>query len=90
MKWARETLGAAYQQLLEDDAEGLQMNLLSNGRDKMGLTLLFACLHGASRCADLLVKQGAMQDEDVVICCKMLSSLTPITVAALLSHWEVV
>jgi ankyrin repeat protein len=31
-----------------------------------------------------------MQDEDVAICCKMLSSLTPITVAALLSHWEVV
>jgi ankyrin repeat protein len=83
-------LGEAYQHLLEDDAEGLEMSLLSNGRDEMGLTLLFACLHGASRCADLLVKQGAMQDEDVVICCKMLSSVTPITVAALLSHWELV
>jgi ankyrin repeat protein len=85
-------LGEAHRRLLEDDVEGLEKILAteSRNRKKMGVVLLFGCVHGASRCAKYLVEQGAMQHIDMAVCGETLSPFSPITIAALLGHWEVV
>jgi ankyrin repeat protein len=83
-------LGEANQRLLEDDVEGIEKTLAEDGPEKMGVMLVFACVHGARRCAKHLVKQGAMQDVDMTICGDSPCLFSPITVAALLGHWEVV
>jgi ankyrin repeat protein len=83
-------LGEANRRLLEDDLEGLEKTLAEDGPEKMGIMLVIACVHGARRCVKHLVKQGAMQDVDMTICGDSPCLFSPITVAALLGHWEVV
>jgi ankyrin repeat protein len=82
-------LGEAHQLLLEDDVEALEKTLAEDGHEKMGVMLVFACVHGARRCARYLVKQGAMQDIQIRAIAGWFP-YTPITAAALLGHWEVV
>jgi ankyrin repeat protein len=83
-------LGEADRRLQEDDVRGLQTILASDGQEKRGVMLVFACVHGASRCAKYLIKQGAMSDVDMAACGDILDPVTPITIAGLLGHWEVV
>jgi ankyrin repeat protein len=84
-------LGEANRRLVEDDdVEGLGNIFARDGEEKKGVMLVFACVLGASRCAQYLVKQGAMQDVDVAVCGESLVKLSPITIAALLGHWGVV
>jgi ankyrin repeat protein len=84
-------LGEAHRRLLEDDVEGLETIVITeDGPEKMGIMLVFACVHGARRCAKYLVEQGAVRDVDMAVFDGQLNVLTPLTVAALLGHWEVV
>lgn len=82
-------LGGANGWLLEDDSEGLR-NALDNCCVRREVALLLTCVHGASRCAKLLISQGAMHELDMAAYGEPICSLMPITVAAVLCHWEVV
>jgi ankyrin repeat protein len=86
-----EVLGTVHRRLLEDDLEGLEADLSNGECAKGGAMLVFACLHGARRCAQYLVKQGALEGLEIMKRCGgPLGFFIPITMAAALCHWEVV